>query len=75
MSPFMQDGESTHIYKGRGFVVDVYTRTFRGKVINVTWQCSDQGHIVRGRGVTKAEAIAEAHLEWDDWLESERSNN
>lgn len=63
MNPFTRDGESTHEYNGRQFVVDYYPPKRVGEL--PMWQCSDEGHIVRGRGHTKQEAINEAHWSWN----------
>ena len=59
LNPILQDGESTHSYNGRKFVVDFYMNT---------WQCTDSGMIVKGRGKTKEEAIEEAHKAWDNYI-------
>ena len=62
-NPFLQDGESTHIYNGRTFIVDFYPHQSGG-----TWQCSDSGHIVRMRASTKDEAIRLTHERWDNYI-------
>lgn len=66
MSELLKDGESTHEYRGRMFVVDYYPPRRVGEL--AVWQCSDSGHIVRGRGFTKQEAINEAHWRWDEYV-------
>lgn len=66
-NPFIQDGESTHRYNDRTFVVDFY---YNGVMPGV-WQCSDQGHIVRARAFTKEKAIEDAHKAWDNYLKKQ----
>ena len=61
MNPFLEDGESTHVYNGQAFVVDYYPDCDM-------WQCSDGRHFVRGSGNTKAEAIQSAHEQWDAYI-------
>ena len=60
-NPFLQDGESCHTYNGTRFVVDYFFRSD-------SWQCTDSGFIIKGRGKTKVDAICDAHNQWDQYI-------
>jgi hypothetical protein len=53
-TPFL---ESTHTYKDVLFYVDYCGHG--------CWQCSDERHIVRDRGMSKEEAVEKTHVRWD----------